>query len=105
MSASFPYVYNDIDDTMANYRQMAMQYGWQVVYPGKNPLAEPSFFPAIEPDKIMAMARLAARFNCNQSCSDLCYQPHPLLRIGEFAYCKLCTRIWNNLVSKTRRSK
>ena len=97
------YVVNDIDRTIADNRESAAREGWQVVCEGRNPLRDPSLFPVIAPDRIMLMAKMAYRRDCNQDCQ-LASSPHPLLAIGEYHYCKLCTRAWKKEIENWRKS-
>ena len=98
------YAVNNIDQTMNENRAKAARYGWLVEYSGNNPMKEPSFFPYIDSDQIMLMAKMAYRRDCNQTCKFGC-NPHPLLRIGEHHYCKLCTVAWNAIVTNKRKFK
>ena len=90
------YIVNDIEATLSEVKCGAQQYGWQVKCDGRNPLANPSLFPAIDVDKIMTMVRLAYRRGCNYDCPLAC-SPHPLLQFKENTYAHLCMVVWNSI--------
>ena len=101
------YCVNDIDKTLSDNKTNAARYGWKVevftdgfLKEKRNPLAEPSLIPAIDIDKIVMMMKLAYRFDCEKTCGEYCYHPHPLLQIGKYKFCKLCTVIWEKLVKE-----
>lgn len=101
---NYEYVFNDIDTEMRRIAEGARKSGWHICRVSNDEdITEPSLFPIIPEDKILAMVKAALRRDCSQGC-EFCSQEHPMLQV-EDGYYKLCTPMLSAYLNQMKKQK